>query len=108
MSSSKGREGLSPHLLNPFLESASVQTSPKPKGITYSSKRCDVYRGDHSEIRKVNNKTTLLSMRDQMGNFGLVLASQIIWISSPTRAGSFGSSYYYLYLFQPNAARSDL
>ena len=49
---SKGREGLSPHLASPFRESASAQTSPK--GITHSSKRCEVYRGDYREIRKVN------------------------------------------------------
>ena len=40
--------------------SISVQTSPK--GIVHSSKRCDVYRGDHREITKAN-KTTLLSIK---------------------------------------------
>ena len=66
MSNSKGHEGLSPHLSSPFREFASVQTSPK--GITHSSKRCVVYRVDgNPDIRKVNIKTTLLSMRDQMG-----------------------------------------
>ena len=51
MSNSKGCEGLSPHLPSPFRGSASVQTSPK--GITHRSKPCDVYHGDHREIRKL-------------------------------------------------------
>ena len=52
LSNSKGGEGWSPRIPSPFPESASVQTSPK--GITHSSKRCDIYCGDQSKVKSID------------------------------------------------------
>ena len=64
MSNSKGREGLSAHLPSSLRESALVQTSPK--GITNSSKRCDLSWNDSSI-----DSNNLITKKDR----GIFLAS---------------------------------